>query len=108
MQKKLLNAEKQKLNEEAISLSIRSEEKISYDSKFPLVINRRSKIKSIELKEENYEYGEREVRITFKNNRGSAMKVPYSIDIITELDLNEIEDRIIQMKYEEELEDLSE
>lgn len=133
-EKKLEGVSKTRQNQIAVDMSVRDDEHIYYDYKNPLVVNSELKITEIfvvkdeevdnliELEDEDTEevFGlesrfdtQKRVRIVFRDecpkyleNRSSADKTPYMIDITVAESLEEVEQRIMQCDDESDIEDI--
>lgn len=102
-------------NKIALEKAKRSEESIVYDSKYPLIIDEKTKIRKIkrlkgndireifedgEVIEEEVEVPTETVRLYFKNNRRNEN---YVVDIDTNADLEEVEECLLQCTCERDI-----
>lgn len=117
---KLERKSKKRQNIEAVNAATKYEDHFYYEYDKPLVINEKCKILEIFVKDdEDEEYSsfndEKTVRIVFKDkDEDEKMKrdyimrdrVPYTMDIRTNLSLFDFEDELIKCESEEDIEDL--
>lgn len=122
------NSEKKRLNDVAMELAIRDEDRIVYDEKYPLIIN--SELRIIEMyrrsdEEEkfeknkmdsilnNYDYDEynddflvktsmNEYRLVFEKNENESDN--YIMDVGTYLSLDELEERLTKCENDQDIE----
>lgn len=112
MKRKLrLKREKNKL---ASQYAVREENCIYYDEKYPLIVNDQIKIEKIYVKKEELENVQtsfnslmpRMVRIEFLENDIAMKKLPFIMDLYTNLSLQQLEKRLIKCKNEQDIEDI--
>lgn len=127
-EKGMSNSEKKRLNDVAMELAIRDEDRIVYDEKYPLIIN--SELRIIEMyrrsdEEEkfeknkmdsilnNYDYDEynddflvktsmNEYRLVFEKNENESDN--YIMDVGTYLSLDELEERLTKCENDQDIE----
>lgn len=117
---KLERKSKERQNVEAVNAATKYEDHFYYEFSKPLVINDKCKILEIFIREdEEEEYSpfndEKTVRIIFKekdeeikrSNYIIGNRVPYTMDIRTNLSLFDFEDELIKCESEEDIEDLN-
>lgn len=111
---------KERQNVEAVNAATKNEDHFYYEFDKPLVINDKCKILEIFVREEEEEEyssfnDEKTVRIIFKekdeeikrSNYIIGNRVPYTMDIRTNLSLFDFEDELIKCESEEDIEDLN-
>lgn len=111
---------KEAINKMAKEYALVTEQKIEYDTKYPLFINQYTKILEISYHEDIYDDSEKlnalnRIRITFKDSsydytrhKREDESNPYVLDINTSLSLVEFEEKLKNCDSEEEIVELNE